>query len=72
MAVSSKYGIADPMVSDIVKTLVLSSVAGVGTGGGFRIPTGGEVIGISTSMAIYWYLVHPYLGSTPIEFFSGK
>ena len=75
MALSSRYGIADPMVSDIIKTLVLSSVAGVGTGAGFRLPTTGEVIGVSTSMGIYWYLVHPYLGDKPIEYmwsFSGK
>jgi hypothetical protein len=66
-AVSMKYGVADPMVSDILKTLTLQAVGGVGIGQGLRIPTMGEITGITVSMAIYYYVVHPNIGDHPLE-----
>ena len=65
---AKKYGVADPMVSDIIKTLTLQAMGGVGMGMGVRMPSTGEIVGVSVSMGVYWYMVHPYLGDKPLEF----
>ena len=56
MAFALDYGVADPFVSDVVKTLTLSAVAQGG------IPSQGEVLATATGFGVYWFLVHGALG----------
>ena len=56
MALTDVYGVADPFMSDVVKSLTLSAVAQGG------VPSQGEVLATATGLGIYWFLVHQWLG----------
>ena len=64
---TKKYGIADPLVGDIAKTLSLQALGGLALGEGLRIPTVREIMAVSFSMGIYYYMINPMIGETPIE-----
>ena len=58
MAFSLDYGVADPFLSDVVKTLTLSAVAQSGP------PSQAEIMATATGLGVYWFLVHGALGDS--------
>ena len=62
MAFTFDYGEADPFVSDVVKTLTLSTVARGGS-----LPSQGEIFATATGLGVYWFLVHKWLGDNLVS-----
>ena len=56
MAFTLDYGVADPFLSDVIKSITLSGVAQG------RIPSQAEILATSTGLGVYWFLVHQWLG----------
>lgn len=59
MAYSGKYGLADPLVSDIAKGVTVSVSLSLITTGQF--PTIGSLVAPAAALTIYWYTVHQIL-----------
>jgi hypothetical protein len=59
MAYSGKYGLADPLVSDIAKGATVGVVLSLITTG--QLPTIGSIAAPAAALTVYWYTVHQYL-----------
>ena len=59
MAYSGKFGVADPLLSDIAKGASVATITALLTGQ--RIPSLMELGVGAGALTIYWYTVHQYI-----------
>lgn len=59
MALTSKYGISDPMAADIAKGVTVATLVSLFTRG--EIPGVMELAVPAGALAVYWVTVHQYL-----------
>ena len=59
MAFTGKYGLADPLVSDIAKGATVAVSLSLITPG--QLPSIGSIAAPAAALTIYWYTVHQIL-----------